>query len=94
MDYLIRETLGSALELAENVLLQTGIGSLEARNTISTFRAHDERTMLRQHAVYHDESQLIQTSREAAQELQDIFESDRESQHPAGGSVFSPEDVK
>ena len=94
VDYLIRETLGSALELAENVLLQTGIGSQEARNTISTFRAHDERTMLRQHAVYHDESQLIQTSREAVQELQDIFESDRESQHSAGGSVFSPEDVK
>jgi len=94
VDYLIRETLGSALELAENVLLQTGISSWDARDTISTFRAHDERTMVRQHAVYHDESQLIQTSREAAQELQDIIESDRESQRSGAGSIFSPEDVK
>ena len=94
VDYLIRETLGSALELAENVLLQTGVASWEARDTISTFRAHDERTMVRQHAVYHDESQLIQTAREASQELQDIIESDRETQRSGPGSVFSPEDVK
>jgi monovalent cation:proton antiporter-2 (CPA2) family protein len=94
VDYLIRETLGSALELAENVLLQTGVASWDARDTISTFRAHDERTMVRQHAVYHDESQLIQTSREAARELQDIFESDRESQRSGPGSIFSPEDVR
>ena len=86
--------LGSALELAENVLLQTGISSWEARNTISTFRAHDEQTMVRQHAVYHDESQLIQTSREAAQELQDIMESDGETQPSADDSIFSPEDVR
>jgi hypothetical protein len=25
------------------------------------FKAHDERTLERQHAVYHDETQLIQT---------------------------------
>jgi monovalent cation:proton antiporter-2 (CPA2) family protein len=94
VDYLIRETLGSALELAENVLEQTGMTPWDARDTISTFRAHDERTMLRQQAVYHDESQLIQTSREAARELQDLIESDRESQAHASSSIFSPEDVR
>jgi hypothetical protein len=50
--------------------------------------------MVRQHAVYHDESQLIQTSREAAQELQDIMESDGETQPSADDSIFSPEDVR
>ena len=25
------------------------------------FKAHDERTLERQHAIYHDETQLIQT---------------------------------
>ena len=94
VDYLIRETLGSALELAENVLVQTGMSSWEARDTIKTFRSHDEQTMVRQHAVYHDESQLIQTSREAAQELQDIMESDGETQPSADDSIFSPEDVR
>ena len=94
VDYLIRETLGSALELAENVHLQTGMSSWEARDTVSTFRSHDEQTVLRQHAVYHDESQLIQTSREAAQELQDILESDNESEQSAIDSIFSPKDVR
>ncbi len=94
VDYLIRKTLGSALELAENVLLETGMSSWEARDTVGTFRKHDEQTMLRQHAVYHDESQLIQTSREAALELQDIMESDRESQTLADEAVFSPGDVR
>jgi monovalent cation:proton antiporter-2 (CPA2) family protein len=94
VDFLIRETLGSALELAENVMLETGVGSWEARDTINTFRTHDEQTMVRQHAIYHDESQLIQTSRDAAQELQDIMESDRESQPSADHPVFSPGDVR
>jgi glutathione-regulated potassium-efflux system ancillary protein KefC/glutathione-regulated potassium-efflux system protein KefB len=94
VEYIIRETLLSALELAEQVLQATGISAWEAKNTIATFRAHDERTMARQYAVYHDETQLIQTSREAAKELQGILESDRESQHHADRAPFSPDDVK
>ena len=94
VDYIIRETLLSSLELAEQVLQATGISAWDAKSTIATFRAHDERTMARQYAVYHDETQLIQTSREAAQELQGILESDRESQRHAGSPPFSPEDVK
>ncbi|MGD8478087.1 MAG: monovalent cation:proton antiporter-2 (CPA2) family protein [Burkholderiales bacterium] len=93
VDYIIRETLVSALELSEQVLMSTGISEREAKDTISTFRVHDERTMRRQHAVYHDETQLIQTSRQAAQELQGIFESDRESRaNPAGPSPDTSED--
>ena len=79
VDYIIRETLASALELSEQVLVSTGISAAEANDTITRFRAHDERTLARQHAVYHDETQLIQTSRQAAQELRGIFESDRDS---------------
>ncbi len=94
VDFIIRETFVSALELSEQVLVSAGISAWEAKDTIATFRIHDERTMNRQHAVYHDETQLIQTSRQAAQELQGIFESDRESQDDTPGPVFSPEDVR
>jgi glutathione-regulated potassium-efflux system ancillary protein KefC/glutathione-regulated potassium-efflux system protein KefB len=94
VEYIMRETLASSLELAEKVLEATGISAWEAKNTIATFRAHDERTLARQYAVYHDETQLIQTSREAAQELQGIFESDRESRRHTDSPPFSPEDVK
>ncbi len=92
--YIIRETLVSSLELAENVLAATGISAWEAKDTVTTFRSHDERTIQRQHAVYHDETQLIQTSREAARELQGIFESDRESRRKDDTRPFSPEDVR
>ncbi len=94
VDYIIRETLVSALELSEHVLVGAGISNWEAKDTIATFRAHDERTLKRQHAVYHDETQLIQTSRQAATELQGIFESDRETQSDTASPVFSPEDVR
>jgi glutathione-regulated potassium-efflux system ancillary protein KefC/glutathione-regulated potassium-efflux system protein KefB len=92
--YIIRETLVSSLELAEHVLAAAGISAWDAKDTVTTFRAHDERTIQRQHAVYHDETQLIQTSREAARELQGIFESDRESQRGGDTRPFSPEDVR
>jgi hypothetical protein len=58
---------------------------------------HDEKTLVRQHAVYHDESQLIQTSKQAAQELQGLLESDTQeaSEELLGDRpVFSPSDVR
>lgn len=94
IEYIIRETLGSSLELAEQVLTETGISAWDAKDTITTFRHHDERTVKRQHAVYHDETQLIQTARDAANELQGIFESDRESRREDKPKPFSPEDVR
>jgi len=87
VDYIIRETLVSALELSEQVLVRTGISAADAKDTIARFRAHDERTLTRQYAVYHDETQLIQTSRQAAKELQGIFESDRDSGTNVPGSA-------
>ncbi|WP_448190268.1 monovalent cation:proton antiporter-2 (CPA2) family protein [Azospirillum sp. sgz301742] len=72
-----RETFLSSLSLTEKVLTATGLDAGEAHRTIETFRAHDERTLERQHAIYHDEQRLIQTSQDAAKELQSLFEADR-----------------
>ncbi len=44
--------------------------------TMSKFREHDLELLRRQQAVYQDETKLIQTSREASEELQTLFESD------------------
>ena len=44
---------------------------------IDTFNAHDEATLLKQQAVFRDEGQLIQSAREAARELEQLFETDR-----------------
>jgi voltage-gated potassium channel Kch len=56
-----RETFLGSLELAQHVLPALGIQAWEATQTVARFKAHDERTLERQHAVYHDQTQLIQT---------------------------------
>ena len=58
-----REIFLGSLELAKNVLQALGIQAWEAAQTVSRFKAHDDRTLERQHAVCHDETQRIQTSK-------------------------------
>jgi len=97
VDLIERETLLSSLDLAEQVLKALGITGWEAQETVARFKLHDEKTLIRQYAVYHDESQLIQTSKQAAQELQGLLESDtQESSTELLGDrpVFSPSDVR
>lgn len=74
---IVRETFHSSLRLTEQVLAAAGIDPDEAVRTVETFRAHDERTLIAQHAVHHDERRLIQSAREAALELQSLFEADK-----------------
>jgi len=74
----VRETFDSSLRLTADVLRELGVEEGEVTRSIDTFRAHDERTLVRQHAVHHDEGRLIQTSKQAAEELQALFEADRE----------------
>ena len=87
VDGMIRETLLSSLELSRQVLLGLGIDEEKAHGTIEMFKGHDEKTLLAQHAVYHDETKLIQSTKEAARELQGIFEADLSSENDSGNSV-------
>ncbi|HVK54866.1 MAG TPA: monovalent cation:proton antiporter-2 (CPA2) family protein [Burkholderiales bacterium] len=70
----VRETLLSSLELSRDVLKELGINQNEADRTIATFREFDEKLLVQQHAIYQDEAQLIQTSKQAADELKSLFE--------------------
>ena len=76
--YLIRETFLSSLEMAEHVLHGLGKPEDEAKKTVQVFKRHDEATLVKQHAIHHDESKLIQSAKEAASELEELFESDIE----------------
>ena len=40
------------------------------------FRNHDEKTLQETHAIYKDDTRLVQSTREAADELRALFESD------------------
>jgi len=72
----IRETLLSSLELATSVLQELGETQTSARNAVRKFRQHDEATLAAQYAVKEDENKFLATSREAAKQLESLFETD------------------
>jgi monovalent cation:proton antiporter-2 (CPA2) family protein len=74
--YSIRETLGSSLEMSGRVLETLGLSKAKALETVRRFRTHDEATMAKQLAVKDDESKFLQTTRESAEQLLHLFESD------------------
>jgi glutathione-regulated potassium-efflux system ancillary protein KefC/glutathione-regulated potassium-efflux system protein KefB len=74
--YTIRETFVSSLEMSEKVLETLGLSKSKAVETVRQFRAHDEATMAKQQAVKDDESKFLQTTRESAEQLLHLFETD------------------
>jgi voltage-gated potassium channel Kch len=77
---LVRETFHSSLELGRLALTGLGIAEGDAEHAVALFRDHDEKTLVANHAVYRDETKLIQNTRDAAEELESLFEADRAGQ--------------
>jgi len=76
VEVLYRDTYLSSLEMAREVLCGLGVARAEGQRTVRTFREYDEALLTRQHAIYHDETALIQSAKQAADELRSLFESD------------------
>jgi monovalent cation:proton antiporter-2 (CPA2) family protein len=76
VDYVIRETYVSSLEMAESLLLSLGDAPDTASETVRQFRRFDEDLLERERAVAQDEGRLVQTVREAERELAFLFHSD------------------
>jgi voltage-gated potassium channel Kch len=72
----IRRSYGSSLEMTAQLLEALGESEEHIERDIARFRQHDRDTLLKQHAIYRDENQLIQTAKESANELQQLFEAD------------------
>jgi glutathione-regulated potassium-efflux system ancillary protein KefC/glutathione-regulated potassium-efflux system protein KefB len=72
----IRETYASSLEMAGSVLEALGQSPAAAREAVRRFRTHDEATLAAQYAVKEDQVKFIATTREAAQQLERLFEAD------------------
>ena len=85
--YTIRETLVSSLEMSEKILETIGLSKSQSIETVRRFRMHDEATLAKQQAVKDDESKFMQTTRESAEQLRHLFETDAAE---AGG----PADIK
>lgn len=73
---IFRETFPSSLEVAHRALLQTGLGIAAAERAITLFKQHDEEQLKTQYAVYQDEALMIQSARDAAEQLKQLFEAD------------------
>jgi voltage-gated potassium channel Kch len=84
--YTIRETFVSSLELSEKVLETLGLSKAKAVDTVRRFRTHDEATMAKQQAVKDDENKFLETTRESAEQLLHLFETDMDQpEEPAAG---------
>ena len=72
----VRELYASSLEAAHETLLALGLPPAEARQSVKTFRAHDERTLAEQAALSEDQEKLIAAAKESAAQLERLFQSD------------------
>ncbi|HZX80791.1 MAG TPA: monovalent cation:proton antiporter-2 (CPA2) family protein [Lysobacter sp.] len=72
----IREVLHSSMHTGERVLIDLGFDPAMVRARVRRFREHDERLLRAQYEVRDDEAALIQTSRDARRELEELFNAD------------------
>jgi monovalent cation:proton antiporter-2 (CPA2) family protein len=79
VEYQIRDTFLSSLDLAAHALEALGSTAAVAAVAVQRFREHDEHTLAMQNAVKDDETKVISASREAARQLEQLFESDVQS---------------
>jgi glutathione-regulated potassium-efflux system protein KefB len=77
-----RETLGSSLEMAQQVLVELGVPPETAAEHTRRFRAHDEKLLRAQYLVYDDDGAVIQTARDAISDLEKLFEADATGEGP------------
>jgi monovalent cation:proton antiporter-2 (CPA2) family protein len=76
---IVRETFHSSLRLSAMVLTELGVPQDRIRRALDLFAEHDERALVQAHAFYEDERQMIQSAKDAADELTTLFEADRRS---------------
>jgi glutathione-regulated potassium-efflux system protein KefB len=73
----IRETYASSLEMAAAVLRALGEPPAHVTEVVRRFREHDDALLLAQYAVKEDDAKFLATSREAAEQLEKLFDADR-----------------
>ena len=71
-----RETFQSSLVTARQALELSGMDATQAARAVEIFRKHDVDLLDVQYAVRQDEQQFIQTTAQAAAQLQELFEAD------------------
>ncbi|RUL73674.1 monovalent cation:proton antiporter-2 (CPA2) family protein [Dyella choica] len=78
----VRETLFSSLKMSRKALEALGLSAEEATAEVERFRRKDAELLKLQYLVYDDEAKLVQTTREALADLNQLFEADAEIEAP------------
>lgn len=82
VDVIQRETFGSALDMGVEALKLLGVRSYKAHRAAQTFKQHDEEALHEMALVDGDDSALMARSRQLAEDLEQILQSDeREITH-------------
>lgn len=87
--YIMRRSYHSSLTMARDLLAELGYGNDDAQRSIDLFRVNDEITMKKQATVVNNEQAVLQTAREAAQELEQLFEADTRMSREPGAPTDS-----
>ncbi|MFA6229111.1 MAG: monovalent cation:proton antiporter-2 (CPA2) family protein [Rhodanobacter sp.] len=74
----VRETFHSSLKMTRKTLEALGLSHELAVDRVERFRRHDEDLLQKQALVYDDETKLIQSTRDALLDLQQLFDADAE----------------
>lgn len=75
-DYFRRETFDSSLTMAQEVMKLLGENPIDVERKAMKFMQHDEQTLHKSFEFFESESQMISFSRQAAGELERIFQED------------------
>ena len=73
----VREAFYSSLYMGERVLVDLGLAPATAAAYARSFREHDERLLAAQYQLRDDEDALLQSTRDARRELEDLFNADQ-----------------
>lgn len=76
IDQPVRETFFSSLKMTRQTLESLGISAEDAASEVERFRHRDVELLKLQYLVYDDEAKLVQTTREAIEDLNKLFEAD------------------
>ena len=80
----VRETFFSSLKMSRKTLEALGLSAEEATEEVERFRRKDAELLKAQYLVYDDEAKLVQTTREALEDLNRLFEADAKTPAPRG----------
>ncbi|HPK33083.1 MAG TPA: monovalent cation:proton antiporter-2 (CPA2) family protein [Ottowia sp.] len=95
VELLMRETFRSSLDMARMIFEALGKAPEKSQQIIDRFAAHDTELLKREQALYHDEHQLIQSAREATEELGLILERELGDALPESAAAdTAPDDDK